>query len=51
VKASEQQLDDNEEIKIILKPIEEVKVLLAESGIKQSMHALCLFYGFQYLNQ
>jgi hypothetical protein len=29
-----------------LKPIEEVKVLLAESGIKQSMHALCLFYGF-----
>jgi 8-oxo-dGTP pyrophosphatase MutT (NUDIX family) len=51
VKTTHQQLDDNEEIKIILKPIEEVKVLLAESGIKQSMHALCLFYGFQYLNQ
>jgi 8-oxo-dGTP pyrophosphatase MutT (NUDIX family) len=51
VKKTAQQLDDNEEIKLILKPLEEVKKLLMESGIKQSMHALCLFYGFDYLGK
>ena len=49
-KKSVQMLDHNEEIKIIYKPLEEVRSLLKESRIKQSMHALCLFYGFEWLD-
>lgn len=45
-KVADQQLDGNEEIEIVLKSLEEVKSLLLESKIKQSMHALCLFHGF-----
>ena len=48
-KTTEQSLDANEEIEIILKPIEEVKFMLLHNEIKQSMHALCLFYGFEHL--
>lgn len=48
-KVGEQQLDHNESIDVLLKPLEEVKNLLRHSEIKQSMHALCLFYGFEYL--
>lgn len=48
-KIKEQQLDFNEEINIHLKPLDEVKELLHKSEIKQSMHALCLFYGFSSL--
>jgi ADP-ribose pyrophosphatase len=50
VKAGDQSLDHNEEIRIILKPLNEVRTLLQNSAIKQSMHALCLFYGFGYLD-
>lgn len=49
VKTSEQSLDANEEIQIILKPLEEVKRMLEQHEIRQSMHALCLFYGFDFL--
>ncbi len=45
----DQSLDDNEEIELILKPLDEVKTMLMHNEIKQSMHALCLFYGFNYL--
>lgn len=49
-KVSEQMLDANEEIKIILKSIVEVRAMLLQTDlIKQSMHALCLFYAFEYL--
>jgi len=50
-KIAEQQLDGNEEIEIVLMPLEEVRLLLMDSKIKQSMHALCLFYGFNQLDQ
>lgn len=50
-KVSEQQLDHNEAIDVLLKPLEEVRNLLRHSEIKQSMHALCLFYGFAYLDE
>jgi ADP-ribose pyrophosphatase YjhB (NUDIX family) len=50
-KTSVQQLDANEEIGILLKPLEEVRALLGQGGIKQSMHALCLFYGFAWLDR
>ena len=49
IKTTMQSLDANEEIAIIIKPLAEVKQLLLDNGIVQSMHALCLFYGFQYL--
>jgi len=45
-----QNLDDNEEIEIILKPLEEVRQLLNQCKFKQSMQALCLFYGFSKLD-
>jgi 8-oxo-dGTP pyrophosphatase MutT (NUDIX family) len=48
-KTAVQSLDPNEEIEIILKPMDEVKLMLQHNEIKQSMHALCLFYGFSYL--
>ncbi|MEO7265288.1 MAG: NUDIX hydrolase [Ferruginibacter sp.] len=44
-----QSLDYNEEIELILKPLDDVKTMLMHNEIKQSMHALCLFYGFNYL--
>jgi 8-oxo-dGTP pyrophosphatase MutT (NUDIX family) len=49
IKTAEQQLDANEEIEIILKPLEEVRLMLMRNEIKQSMHALCMFYGFEFL--
>ncbi|MBS1495900.1 MAG: NUDIX hydrolase [Bacteroidetes bacterium] len=50
-KITTQSLDPNEEIEILLKPLDEVRQLLAENKIVQSMHALCLFYGFNFLDQ
>lgn len=49
-KTSEQKLDANEEIDIILKPLADTRALLQQHGIRQSMHALCIFYAFQYLD-
>lgn len=48
-KTAEQKLDPNEEIEIMLKPLDEVKSMLNRHEIKQSMHGLCLFYGFEFL--
>ncbi|MEO8770533.1 MAG: NUDIX hydrolase [Ferruginibacter sp.] len=50
VKIADQSLDPNEEIEIILKPLEEVRAMLMRNEIKQSMHALCMFYGFEFLS-
>ncbi len=47
VKKTEQTLDRNEEIEIVLKPLEEARQLLKENKIMQSMHALCMFYAFE----
>ncbi len=49
VKTATQQLDANEEIEIILKPLDELRHMLMNNEIKQSMNALCMFYGFDYL--
>jgi 8-oxo-dGTP pyrophosphatase MutT (NUDIX family) len=48
-KTAEQSLDANEEITLIFKPLGEVRQLLRDNAIVQSMHALCLFYAFQLL--
>lgn len=50
-KTAEQSLDANEEITIHFKPLEEVKQMLKENKIAQAMHALCMFYAFEYLNK
>jgi 8-oxo-dGTP pyrophosphatase MutT (NUDIX family) len=49
VKVKAQELDHNEEIHLTLMPIGKVKALLLQSEIKQSMHALCIFYALQKL--
>jgi 8-oxo-dGTP pyrophosphatase MutT (NUDIX family) len=46
----EQELDHNEDIEIHLMSLEEVKQLLADHRIYQSMHATALFYALQKLN-
>lgn len=50
IKKTEQALDHNEEIEIVLKPIEEARQLLKENKIIQSMHALCMFYAFEKID-
>jgi ADP-ribose pyrophosphatase len=43
--AQEQELDHNEEIEVYLFSVEEVKKLLAENQIFQSMHVTALYYA------
>ena len=50
-KTADQALDANEEIAIRFKPLEEVRMMLKENKIVQAMHALCMFYAFQYLDK
>jgi ADP-ribose pyrophosphatase len=46
-KVAGQNLDANEEIEVLLFEKEAVKQLLLENKIVQSLHATCLFYGFE----
>jgi 8-oxo-dGTP pyrophosphatase MutT (NUDIX family) len=46
----EQELDDNEDIEIHLLTVDEVKDLLKENQILQSMHTTALFYALQKIN-
>ena len=50
-KISEQHLDPNEEIDIVLKSIDEVRIMLHNSEFLQSMHALCVFQALARLDQ
>ncbi|MFZ9661857.1 MAG: NUDIX hydrolase [Chitinophagaceae bacterium] len=45
VKVSEQHLDDNEDLEVELFSLEDLKMLLMENRIIQSMHATALFYA------
>ncbi len=51
VKAAQQSLDDNEEIKILLKSVDEVNEMIDRNEIKQSLHELCLYKVFEYLQK
>ena len=44
-KVAEQKLDDNEEIKVELIPIDELIKLLLQNKIEQSLHSNCIFYA------
>ncbi|MEI9810819.1 MAG: NUDIX hydrolase [Bacteroidota bacterium] len=50
-KIAEQELDPNEEIEIELFTIEEVKQLIKENKILQSMHVTCFLYALQQLGE
>jgi ADP-ribose pyrophosphatase len=51
VKVKEQQLDHGEEIEVHLFSIEEVKQMLKENKIIQSMHVTALLYGLSRLEE
>lgn len=46
---SGQKLDPNEEIEIVVLPVAEVKKMIFENKIYQSMHIAALFYAFHEL--
>ena len=46
-----QKLDDNEEIEVVLLSIDELKQLLRENKIVQSMHVACIMYALEKLNE
>lgn len=48
-KTHAQALDNNEEIELVLKPLDEVKQMLHRHDFIQSMHALCLFHAFNFI--
>jgi ADP-ribose pyrophosphatase len=50
-KISGQQLDFNEEIEVILLPVEEVRDMLHRNQIIQALHACCMMYAFQKLDE
>ncbi len=50
-KTQEQELDHNEDIEVYLFSMEQVKELLRENKIVQSMHVTALFYGLERLGE
>jgi ADP-ribose pyrophosphatase len=49
-KIASQSLDHNEEIELLLAPLEEVHEMLSKNEIVQALHVSCLFYAFQKLD-
>jgi 8-oxo-dGTP pyrophosphatase MutT (NUDIX family) len=47
----EQQLDQNEEIEIVYLTLEEVKQLILNNGIRQSLHVTCVMYALLHMQQ
>ena len=50
-KVSEQKLDSNEEIVVEFYTIDEVKKMLKEKKIIQSMHVTCIMYALEIINE
>jgi ADP-ribose pyrophosphatase len=49
VKTAAQQLDANEDIEIVLLPLETVKTMLRQNEFAQALHVCCLFYALDAL--
>ncbi len=49
IKVAGQQLDANEEIDIVLLPLNEVKQMLYNNAFDQALHTTCLFYAMEQL--
>ena len=50
-KVSEQQLDGNEEIEVDFFTVEQVKELIRENKIIQSMHVTCIMYALEKMGE
>jgi 8-oxo-dGTP pyrophosphatase MutT (NUDIX family) len=50
-KVAEQKLDDLEDVEVILMSIDELKQLVKENKIIQSLHLNCIFYGLARLDE
>ena len=50
-KVAEQHLDENEEIEVLLLSIDELKQLVRENKIVQSMHVSCILYALERLGE
>ncbi len=50
-KIAEQTLDANEEIEILLRDINALKILIEENGITQSMHEVCIYKALKKLEE
>ena len=50
-KTGVQNLDDNEEIEIVKITLEELKTMLLENKIVQSLHANCVFYALRKMGE
>jgi len=48
-RVAEQSLDQTEDIEVLLYTIDEVKELLKQNKIVQSLHVTCMFYAFEKL--
>jgi ADP-ribose pyrophosphatase len=49
-KVAKQDLDANEEIEIILLPVEKVRTMLLNNEFDQALHVSCMLYAFQKLD-
>jgi ADP-ribose pyrophosphatase len=49
-KVASQSLDDNEQIDLLLLPLEEVRTMLHRNEFAQALHVSCLMYAFQKLD-
>lgn len=50
-KVSTQSLDHNEEIEVLLLPLEEVRRMLQQNEFPQALHVSCMLYAFQRLDK
>lgn len=50
-KVAEQQLDDTEEVEVLFHSIEEVKALVLQNQITQSLHVNCIMYALVKLGE
>jgi len=49
VKVNEQSLDETEDVEVLLLSIDELKEMLRNNGIVQSLHTTTIFYALQHL--
>ena len=50
-KTGEQKLDESEDVEVVLYSIHELKQLLRENKIVQSLHVSCIFYALNHLGE
>jgi ADP-ribose pyrophosphatase len=50
-KVAEQKLDETEDVEVVSHTIDEVKQMLKENKIVQSLHATCIFYGLNKIGE